>query len=243
MRQIGARQEAGRIGGIGACGRELCCSTWITNFVSVTTNAARYQEVSLNPQKLAGQCSKLKCCINYEVDAYMDARKDFPNVDIPLETMEGTAYHQKTDIFKGVMWYSSSPDSSANLAAVPIDRVKDIIKRNKKGNKPSKLVHIDLGLVEEKMGFQNVVGQESLTRFEDKKPKPKRKKKRRPSNQSSDRPSGGSNRPKAKVSDEKSTDGTKTTENRPQNRDENKQGGKKNWNRNRRKPRNNESKE
>lgn len=133
MKQIGARQEAGRIGGIGSCGRELCCSTWITNFVSVTTISAKLQELSLNPQKLAGQCSKLKCCLNYEFDSYVDAQKDFPDTSIVLETKKGKAYHQKTDIYKRIMWYSTSENSSMNLTAVDIERVKHIINSNKKG--------------------------------------------------------------------------------------------------------------
>ena len=140
MKQIGARQEAGRIGGIGPCGRELCCTTWITNFVSVSTNNARQQELSLNPQKLAGQCGKLKCCLNYEIDAYLDAQRDFPSVRQPLETMEGTAYHQKTDIFKRVMWFSYDQNSSANITVVPIDRVKEILAMNKRGEKPDTLL-------------------------------------------------------------------------------------------------------
>ena len=181
MRQIGARQEAGRIGGIGPCGRELCCATWITNFVSVTTNAARYQEVSLNPQKLAGQCSKLKCCLNYEVECYLDAQKDFPDVSLPLESEEGTAYHQKTDVHKRLMWYSMAPDSSVSLVEISVDRVKEIISLNRKGIKPRKLVEevkpkpgkeIDFG-------YENEVGKESLTRFEEKRRKSNKRKKGR----------------------------------------------------------------
>ncbi len=133
MKQIGARQEAGRIGGIGSCGRELCCSTWITNFVSVTTVSAKHQELSLNPQKLAGQCGKLKCCLNYEFDSYVDAQRDFPDTTFALETKTGKAYHQKTDIYKRVMWYSFSENSAINLTAIGIDRVHSIIELNKKG--------------------------------------------------------------------------------------------------------------
>jgi cell fate regulator YaaT (PSP1 superfamily) len=133
MKQIGARQEAGRIGGIGSCGRELCCSTWITNFVSVTTVSAKHQELSLNPQKLAGQCGKLKCCLNYEYDSYVDAQKDFPDAEIVLETKKGKAYHQKTDIYKRIMWYSLDENAAINLSAVEVDRVKQIIELNKKG--------------------------------------------------------------------------------------------------------------
>lgn len=184
MRQIGARQEAGRIGGIGSCGRELCCSSWINNFVSVTTNAARVQEISLNPQKLAGQCGKLKCCLNYELDSYVDARMDFPRTNIALETKDALYYHQKTDIFKRTMWYSSDPNSAINLTAVPIDRVKEIITQNNKGVKPLKLVE-QVSAADQKVeyGYGSVIEQDSLTRFDEQKRAPskkKRKGKRRP---------------------------------------------------------------
>lgn len=174
MRQIGARQEAGRIGGIGSCGRELCCSTWITNFVSVTTNSARYQEISLNPQKLAGQCGKLKCCLNYELDTYIDAQKDFPSRSIVLETKSGQAYHNKTDIFRGIMWYTFDPVNMVNFTPVPVERVKEIIELNKKGKKVDVLVDISIDVVEGPMDFKNEVGKDSLTRFDDKKPKRKK---------------------------------------------------------------------
>lgn len=184
MKQIGARQEAGRIGGIGHCGRELCCTTWITNFVSVSTNSARHQELSLNPQKLAGQCGKLKCCLNYELDAYIDAQKDFPNVRQPLETMDGTAYHQKTDIFKRVMWYSYDQNSSANITVVPIERVKEIIEMNKAGKKPDTLLINDKNSEQEQPqsakettdDFTDGGGTDSITRFDKKKKKKKKKK-------------------------------------------------------------------
>lgn len=188
MKQIGARQEAGRIGGIGPCGRELCCTTWITNFVSVTTNSARQQELSLNPQKLAGQCGKLKCCLNYELDAYIDAQKDFPNVRQPLETMDGTAYHQKTDIFKRVMWYSYDQNSSANIHVVPIDRVKEIIALNKQGIKPDTLLVNDKNKSPEPADaktsadeYQNAVGSDAINRF-DKAKRKKRKGNKQPKN-------------------------------------------------------------
>jgi cell fate regulator YaaT (PSP1 superfamily) len=179
MRQIGARQEAGRIGGIGSCGRELCCCTWITNFSSVSTTAARYQDLALNPQKLAGQCGKLKCCLNYELDCYIDAQKDFPNPEILLETRDGSAKHQKTDIFKRIMWYSYDPDAMVNAIPVPVERVQEIIAINKQGKKPEKLV--DLKHVEEsrELQFDNVVGQESITRFDRPRKKKKKKKKHR----------------------------------------------------------------
>ena len=179
MRQIGARQEAGRIGGIGSCGRELCCSTWITNFVSVTTNAARYQEISLNPQKLAGQCGKLKCCLNYELDCYMDARKDFPDKNIVLKTKQGEAYYQKTDVYRGIMWYSFNAAAAVNLTPVPVERVHEIIEINKKGKDVDVLLNIQHMEQATSLDFTNVVGEDSLTRFEEKKGK-KRKKKRRP---------------------------------------------------------------
>jgi len=173
MRQIGARQEAGRIGGIASCGRELCCSTWITNFVSVTTSAARYQEVSLNPQKLAGQCGKLKCCLNFELDVYLDAQKGLPE-PVVLDTSMGLAYHVKTDVFRRIMWYSFNKDSSMNMSPVAVERVREIIEMNKKGQKASVLTEEDKEIVVQP-DFENVVGQDSLTRFQE-----KRKKKKRP---------------------------------------------------------------
>ena len=180
MKQIGARQEAGRIGGIASCGRELCCSTWMTNFVSVTTNSARFQELSLNPQKLAGQCGKLKCCLNFELETYLDAQKDFPDKEIPLRTEKGLLYHQKTDVFKGIMWYSANKDSALNSIPVPIHTVIEIIEQNKKGIEVPELS----ADVEENdvtaIGYTNVVGQESLTRFDDKR---KTKKRRREPNE------------------------------------------------------------
>ncbi len=165
MRQIGARQEAGRIGGIGACGRELCCATHITNFMSVTTTHAKYQELSLNPQKLAGQCSKLKCCLNFEFDCYLDAQKSFPPKDVPLEISTSTFYFQKMEVHKGVYWYSSDPHLPANLTAVPVARVKEIQQLNKKGIRPDKLVNTD-----EPAGTTihsgDLLGDNSLTRFD-----------------------------------------------------------------------------
>lgn len=170
MRQIGARQEAGRIGGIASCGRELCCSTFITNFVSVSTNAARYQEVSLNPQKLAGQCGKLKCCLNYELDSYLDAQKDFPEINGPIETSTGIAYHQKTDVYRRIMWFSYKQDASNEFIALSVEQVKDIVEANKKGKKP--LIDVKEEKKEEKkteFDYKNVIGEDSLTRFEEKR--------------------------------------------------------------------------
>ena len=165
MKQIGARQEAGRIGGIGPCGRQLCCSSWMTNFVSVATSAARYQDISLNPQKLAGQCAKLKCCLNFEVDAYVEGQKKLPSREVALETKDNTYYHFKTDIFKRQMTYSTSREIAANLVTVDASRVFEVIALNKKGIKPDKLEVLD-DQEPVKKDFEDVVGQDSLTRFD-----------------------------------------------------------------------------
>lgn len=138
MRQIGVRQEAAKLGGIGSCGRELCCSSWASNFKSVSTNSARIQQLSLNPQKLAGQCGKLKCCLNYEVDNYADALKDFPDNRVPLKSKKGLAFFKKSDIFKQIMWYSYKNDPT-NLMAIHIDQVKNIMQMNKKNTLPEDL--------------------------------------------------------------------------------------------------------
>ncbi len=174
MKQIGARQEAGRIGGIGPCGRELCCSSWMTNFVSVATGAARYQDISMNPQKLAGQCAKLKCCINYEVDAYVEAQKRLPSREVPLETKDNTYYHFKTDIFKREITYSTDKSFAANLITIPADRAFDVINMNKKGMKPVSL-EADTKPQAPKRDSQDILGQESVTRFDNVKKKKKKK--------------------------------------------------------------------
>jgi len=165
MRQIGARQEAGRIGGIGSCGRELCCCTFITNFVSVTTTHAKYQELSLNPQKLAGQCSKLKCCLHYEVDCYVDAQRCFPQKETPLETSESTVYFQKMEVHKGIFWYTTDPHSSANLVPVPVKRVREIQAMNRKGIKPERLLEIGQFL-ESTPASVDLLENNTLTRFD-----------------------------------------------------------------------------
>ncbi|MNT03231.1 hypothetical protein D3C72_1377530 [compost metagenome] len=173
MKQVGFRQEAARLGGVGSCGRELCCSTWLTDFRSVNTSAARYQQLSLNPQKLAGQCGKLKCCLNYELDTYMDALKDFPDYDTKLITEKGDAVCQKQDIFKGLMWFAYT-NNFANWHVLKIDQVKEIIAENKQKNKVSSLEDFAVEVVAEpEKDFNNAMGQESLTRFD----QPKRKKK------------------------------------------------------------------
>ena len=174
MRQIGYRQEAQRLGGIGSCGRELCCSTWLTDFRSVSTSAARYQQLSLNPQKLAGQCGKLKCCLNYELDVYLDALKDFPGQDTKLFTEKGLAFCQKTDIFKEMLWFSYK-DEPANWHVLTKDQANEILQKNRKKEKVASLEMYALdNTVEEKVVFENVVGQDSLTRFD----RPKGKKSR-----------------------------------------------------------------
>jgi cell fate regulator YaaT (PSP1 superfamily) len=177
MKQIGARQEAGRIGGIGPCGRELCCATWICSFVSVTTNSARYQDISLNPQKLAGQCGKLKCCLNFELDAYIDAQKNFPPNNIPLHTEKGTYFFQKADIFNGLYWYALQHESSPTLIPVPVDKVKQIIRLNKDGKRPENLKFEETTPKPKEDKFENVVGQDDLNRFDNQKTKNPRRKK------------------------------------------------------------------
>lgn len=169
MRQIGARQEAGRIGGIGPCGRELCCASWMTSFVSVATNSARLQDISLNPLKLAGQCAKLKCCLNYELDVYLDALQSFPPTNVPLETEEGTFYFFKYDVFQRIMWYSPQKDAQNNIVAVPADRVREIQAMNQSGQKPDKLGNSPLRTVTEEVGYSNVIELDDLTRFDKQK--------------------------------------------------------------------------
>ena len=179
MKQIGARQEAGRIGGIGPCGRPLCCSSWMTNFVSVATGAARYQDISLNPQKLAGQCAKLKCCLNFEVDAYVEAVKSLPSKEIRLETADATYFHFKTDIFRRLITYSTDKRMAANLVTIDAERVFEIIAMNKAGEKPLTLaVEKDEAKPKEKAAYGDLLGQDDLTRFDKKK-----KKKRKPQKQ------------------------------------------------------------
>ncbi|RXJ52286.1 PSP1 domain-containing protein [Gelidibacter gilvus] len=184
MKQVGFRQEAARLGGIGSCGRELCCSTWLTDFRSVSTSAARYQQLSLNPLKLAGQCGKLKCCLNYELDAYLDALKDFPKTDTKLYTEKGTAVCQKTDIFRGFMWFAYEGEWM-NWHKLTTDQANEIIALNKKKEKVTSLEDYASELIEDvKSDFENVVGQDSLTRFDT----PKRKSKRRNTKSKTNRP-------------------------------------------------------
>ena len=177
MKQIGARQEAGRIGGTGPCGRELCCSTFLSKFSSVGTNAARIQDLSMNPQKLAGQCAKLKCCLNFELDNYIEAIKEFPDKSIHLETENETYYFFKLDAFAKKMTYSTAPNAPQNLVEISLDRAKEVIAMNEKGLKPEKLtdgIGKDQNAV---IDFAVSVGEGSLTRFDNKNKKKKKKKK------------------------------------------------------------------
>lgn len=182
MKQIGARQEAGRIGGIGPCGRPLCCSSWMTNFVSVATSAARYQDISLNPQKLAGQCAKLKCCLNFEVDTYVESVKKLPSRDIRLETADATYFHFKTDIFKREITYSTDKSVPANLVTIDADRAFEIIAMNKSGEKPLQLMRDGEQKPAEVKEFGDIIGQDGITRFD------KAKKKKRNKNKGNNQP-------------------------------------------------------
>ena len=175
MKQVGPRQEAARLGGIGSCGRELCCSTWLTDFRSVNTSAARYQQLSLNPQKLSGQCGKLKCCLNFELDSYVDALKGFPNIKTWLQTKQGTGIYQKMDIFNGWVWYAYK-ENPMHWHKLTTEQANEIIALNKEEKKPQSLEEYSEELIIEvkKDVFANVVGQDSLTRFDT----PKRKKRR-----------------------------------------------------------------
>ena len=216
MRQIGSRQEAGRLGGIGSCGRELCCSTWLTDFRSVSTNAARYQQLSINPQKLAGQCGKLKCCLNFELDSYLDAIKGFPSSDVKLLTEAGKAYCFKSDIFKGLMWYSYLGENS-KVIVLDIARVHEIIELNKQGEKPEGLESYAnfTEEVEAEPEFGNVVGQDSLTRFDSKKKKRKGRNNRNKKGQ--DRSNKNKNQAKGSA-DSKKDNSPKQGGNSPQNK-------------------------
>lgn len=188
MKQIGARQEAGRIGGIGPCGRPLCCASWLSNFVSVGTSAARFQDISMNPQKLAGQCGKLKCCLNYEVDNYIEAARKFPPKDAVLLTADGEFYQFKTDILKGEITYSTDKSVPANLVTISTKRAFEVIALNKQGVKPEALSLAKDGEGKADAGFVNMIGQDSLTRFDKSKRKKKKKTKGNPADKPGDKP-------------------------------------------------------
>lgn len=215
MKQIGARQEAGRIGGIGPCGRELCCATWMTNFVSVSTSAARFQDISLNPQKLAGQCAKLKCCLNYEVDAYVECQKRLPSKEITLETLDNVYYYFKADILKGVITYSTDKSFLANEVTISARRAFEVLNMNKRGEKPEKLD--EETSARETSRSKDLLEQESLTRFDKTKSGKNRKKKAKASAQ----PAAGSpvpsdNAQTPEVTKERERKGAQARNGRPQ---------------------------
>src|SRR5690554_4499945 len=222
MKQIGFRQEAARLGGIGSCGRELCCSTWLTDFRSVSTKAARYQQLSLNPQKLAGQCGKLKCCLNYELDMYVEALKEFPSPEIRLKTKNGTGIHIKTDVFKRLMWYLHQTDKGIAPAIIGISpvRVKEIIEMNEDKKYPEDLADFSEATTElelETPEYSNAVDQDDLHRFDDTFAKKKKKKKKNSANRAQGaRRAQGDNKPQAASDKPKSDRGPrKPSENKP----------------------------
>lgn len=205
MKQIGARQEAGRIGGIGPCGRPLCCASWMTNFVSVATSAARFQDISLNPQKLAGQCAKLKCCINFEVDTYVEASKAMPSRDVQLETKDGLYYYFKADVLKREIMYSTDKNVPANIVTLPAARVFEVMALNRNGIKPEKLALDDGEQKAEQKAFGDILGQDAINRFDKKKKKKNNNKRQRgndggdgnpkeASRERNERPQGGEQR-------------------------------------------------
>jgi len=211
MKQVGARQEAARLGGVGSCGRELCCSTWLTDFRKVTTAAARYQQLSLNPLKLAGQCGKLKCCLNFELDTYLDALKPFPKQDVVLKTEKGDAAFVKMDIFKKYLWYTYKEERT-KWFRLTLDQVQEIIALNKQNKKSSSLEDYESDIeIPEKVDFEDAVGQDSLTRFDvpKKRKRNNRNKKRRPATAavaSSENKEDKKQQPRKKVNHQKSTD-------------------------------------
>ena len=226
MKQIGVRQESSRLGGIGPCGRELCCSSWLTDFKSVSTSAARTQQLSLNPQKLAGQCGKLKCCLNFEVDQYQEALKEFPDSRKRLKTKEGEAYYLKMDVLKGMMWYSYA-DQFGSFVGLQKDKVKEIQMMNAKGELPESLEDFTEKIVETGPSFDDVIGQDDLTRFDNASRSKKKKSKRnnrnnQGGNRNNNNQNSKGNRPQnsAKQGDDKSQskEGTKKpNSNRPKN--------------------------
>ena len=216
MKQIGARQEAGRIGGIGPCGRELCCATWMTNFVSVSTNAARIQDISLNPQKLAGQCAKLKCCLNYEVDAYVECTKRMPSREITLETKDATFYYFKADILKGQVSYSTDKNFAANLVTITGRRAFEVINMNRNGIKPDSL--LEEAYTSEPKRPVDLLEQESVTRFD----KTKKNKKKKKSGQGQPANNGEAKKAAAQQPDNRKTESKKS---QPENKNKNQEKG------------------
>lgn len=211
MKQIGARQEAGRIGGTGPCGRELCCATWMKNFVSVSTNAARYQDISLNPQKLAGMCAKLKCCLNYEVDEYVEASRNIPSRDTVLQTMDSDYYLFKTDILSGLITYSSDKNLAANMETISADRANEIVAMNNRGEKPLSLLEDNKTKLPEKP--KDLLEGGDISRFDKSKHNGNKKKRPRPQRD------GDKRQPKANMAPNKPKDGENNNNgNRPYNK-------------------------
>jgi len=184
MKQVDFRHEAARLGGIASCGRELCCSTWLTDFRRVNTQAARYQQLSLNPQKLQGQCGHLKCCLNFELESYLDALKDFPSVNRKLDTEKGKARFVKMDIFKGLMWYAYEDSEDYKWYQLTNEQANEILALNRNGKKASSLADIETIEVVKQVSFEDAVGEDSLTRFDQPKRKNRNKKRRSNRNRS-----------------------------------------------------------
>ena len=212
MKQIGARQEAGRIGGTGPCGRELCCATWMKNFVSVGTSAARYQDISLNPQKLAGMCAKLKCCLNYEADNYVEASRKLPSKETVLQTLEADYYYFKADILAGLITYSTDKNMAVNLQTITAERAKQIIELNHNGEKPESLQEDDFQNVPQ--GPVDLATQENINRFDRTK---KKKKKKKPVQQETGAnvPQARTPKPKASKESKPAKDGKPNKEAKP----------------------------
>lgn len=226
MKQIGARQEAGRIGGIGPCGRPLCCASWMTGFVSVGTSAARFQDLSMNPQKLAGQCAKLKCCLNFEVDAYVESLKEMPEKNVRLETLDATWYVFKTDVFKKEITYSSDKQIAANLTVIDAERAFEIIEMNKAGEKPQSLLRDDEADAQKNKQYNDILADSSLNRFDSKSRRRKSKGGKRSGKPTTD--SQQDIKPAQDVVAEK----VKTDVGRSRNRGRNRRGGANNGNSN-----------
>jgi len=182
MRQIGARQESAKLGGLGSCGRELCCSTWMTEFPSVSTSAARYQQLSINPQKISGQCGRLKCCLNFELDGYVEALKFFPSTKPVLKTEAGLAKFVKLDVFKGVMFYFNSQEPASDLLEIRAEDVKQIIELNKKGKTPKGFDQFIIDKNKRELNFEDAMGRDDINRFDNKNSNKKRKKNKRGKN-------------------------------------------------------------
>lgn len=236
MRQIGARQEAGRIGGIGPCGRQLCCASWMTHFSSVGTSMARMQDLSMNPQKLAGQCAKLKCCLNFEADVYVESVKRLPSREIRLETSDATYFHFKTDIFKREITYSTDKNIPANLVTISAERAFEVIAMNKRGDKPAQLLSDnDAAADKSQSKYNDLLNQDAISRFDSKK---RKKKKKKPAQQSA--PKAGSDA-QQQNQDKKPAErkprkegGNPNSQGNHEKTNHNRQGGKRDRNRNRR---------